>query len=595
MTGFYIKKITVTGKNNKHSFVEFNEGLNIVCGPSDTGKSYIFECIDYIFGSDNIPIDESKGYDCVEVVAVTNQGIITAMRKFRTNKVEVTSSDDRVITGKYGFRNGDKLNAGTDLWLKLIGIEDRHMVITNKDFEKKHLTWRFLSHMFLISEGRVIQREPILLPKQRTVNTGSLASLLFMITGEDFASIDSRDAKEIKVAKKAAVADYIRDQLIYFAERKSELGIETEADANANTLQDSVESIIDEISKTEAQITEISWRNKGLIRDIFDLTEQLTECQILHNRYQSLRSQYRSDIQRLTFIVEGGFHQPDTPQSSKCPFCDSAIHALRGQRYITSSKAELHKLKINLQDLEVSEHDIVDEQAEFENRIAELNAEKQATDDLLNSELKPKALSLKKLLAEFRIAMELQGEVKFINNMETSMKSELFKAEMEDAESDSGFNIKDQFSLKILSALDECIENALRACRYEGLGSARLSIGKFDILVNEIDKQNFGKGYRAFLNTVLSFALSVFLTEHGKYAPGLMVVDSPILSLKERGDEKATDSMKAALFKHLRDQQKIRQIIVFENDIPELDYGDAVNIIRFTKDETQGRYGFLDV
>lgn len=35
------------------------------------------------------------------------------------------------------------------------------------------------------------------------------------------------------------------------------------------------------------------------------------------------------------------------------------------------------------------------------------------------------------------------------------------------------------------------------------------------------------------------------------------------------------------------------QTIIIENNIPEIDYGNGTTIIRFTKDETIGRYGFL--
>ena len=43
----------------------------------------------------------------------------------------------------------------------------------------------------------------------------------------------------------------------------------------------------------------------------------------------------------------------------------------------------------------------------------------------------PKASSLKQTLAEYRNAMEVQDEFSFVSNMETSIKTELFEAEME--------------------------------------------------------------------------------------------------------------------------------------------------------------------
>jgi len=39
-----------------------------------------------------------------------------------------------------------------------------------------------------------------------------------------------------------------------------------------------------------------------------------------------------------------------------------------------------------------------------------------------------------------------------------------------------------------------------------------------------------------------------YLAEYGKYAPGFLIIDSPILSLKEVGDDQASDTMKSGLF-----------------------------------------------
>lgn len=86
MDRFYIKKLTVTGQGKEPSIITFGKGLNIVCGPSDTGKSYIIECIDYIFGGSTIPIDPKEGYDCVKMIVETSQGTVTAERFFNTTQ-----------------------------------------------------------------------------------------------------------------------------------------------------------------------------------------------------------------------------------------------------------------------------------------------------------------------------------------------------------------------------------------------------------------------------------------------------------------------------------------------------------------------------
>lgn len=50
MNRFYIEKLVVSGGGHGSSVLEFKEGLNIIIGPSNIGKSFVMDCIDYVFG-----------------------------------------------------------------------------------------------------------------------------------------------------------------------------------------------------------------------------------------------------------------------------------------------------------------------------------------------------------------------------------------------------------------------------------------------------------------------------------------------------------------------------------------------------------------
>ena len=62
--GFYIKSIIATGDGMITSKVEFQDGCNLLFGPSEKGKSSVFSIIDYMLGANNKPNDviESRGY-----------------------------------------------------------------------------------------------------------------------------------------------------------------------------------------------------------------------------------------------------------------------------------------------------------------------------------------------------------------------------------------------------------------------------------------------------------------------------------------------------------------------------------------------------
>lgn len=83
----------------------------------------------------------------------------------------------------------------------------------------------------------------------------------------------------------------------------------------------------------------------------------------------------------------------------------------------------------------------------------------------------------------------------------------------------------------------------------------------------------------------------------GEYNLGMLIIDSPTLTLKEHPvDDEASDGMKKALFKYMaKHQREDEQIIIIENDIPDIDYVKyGVHCILFTGNKEEGRYGLLD-
>ena len=55
-----------------------------------------------------------------------------------------------------------------------------------------------------------------------TSNTAVIASLIFLLSGQDFAETETKDTKEIKEAKKNAVKAYINKELFRLSERNQE-------------------------------------------------------------------------------------------------------------------------------------------------------------------------------------------------------------------------------------------------------------------------------------------------------------------------------------------------------------------------------------
>ena len=181
---FYIEKIIVSGAGKTDSIVELSNGINIIYGPSNTGKTYIVKCIDYMFGSDKEPIDISTGYQYVKIIVKTKNGKLTMTRKIGEKKIQVDSTDNSISSGKYNTK-ADRNNyykTINSIWLSLIGIDEMHLIISNENFKKQILSWRTFSHMFMLTETKIISEFSAFLSGHDTSNTATISSLIFLLS-----------------------------------------------------------------------------------------------------------------------------------------------------------------------------------------------------------------------------------------------------------------------------------------------------------------------------------------------------------------------------------------------------------------------------
>ena len=177
--------------------------------------------------------------------------------------------------------------------------------------------------------------------------------------------------------RKTAVIEYIRDTVGRYAKRESEL-LETRnifaknspfsLDYGANELNAEVDAIASEIDDLQRRINSNIERSQLLMHDIYTGNSKLAECDTIADRFMVLRSQYQSDIERLTFVIDGNFVQTALPKRERCPFCDGEIKAKDNVSYIDASRAELQHIRVHLTELEKAERDIANEKKHYRNQ-----------------------------------------------------------------------------------------------------------------------------------------------------------------------------------------------------------------------------------
>ena len=602
---FYISKVTATGTGKTPAIVTFNKGLNIICGVSDSGKTCVLKSIQFAMGVIKKPFEkEQTGYDSVSLDITIPDGTIHISRTIGRNIVNVVTDIDSIDAGDYDTEykgSGNKRPVLNELWLKLIGINKLPMIIKNQDFVRQRLTWKTLMGFFWLKEEEIENPKSVLLPSSPTQNPYFFASLLFLLTANDFPNAEEQDKDEISKAKKDAVRQFVNGRITQMSEKRGELQKVLSSFDNLD-VELEIQKLIDNLTETEESIAAATAESKDLLSTLIGFKEKEAETKLTHSHFQSLKSQYMADVKRLTFIVDGEKHVHSLDKNKKCPFCDGSFQPKEKKSYIEASKAELNRIIIQLQGLSESENDVIAILNDTRIKIENLEGRKAEIESLIESELTPLANKLREGIHQYRSYIQVQQESDVLHYVSQEWITELQKQESSDESEKPKFKPKEHFPVNFNSRIDNIAYTILSKCKYENLNTAHFNMGTFDLEVNGYAKENsHGKGYWAFINTVLGLTFRQYLQEEAIYKPGLFVVDTPLLGLDQGVEDNAPTSMRTALFQYFIDNQSEGQTIVVENtkDLPDLDYEvGGAKVIEFTQDKykskyKESRYGFL--
>lgn len=601
---FYITKVTANGTGKLPATVTFNKGLNLICGVSDSGKTCVLKCIQFAMGVLKKPFEkEQTGYDSVSLDIMTPEGSIHLSRTVGKNIVNVVTEIRSIVGGDYDIDykgNGNKNPVLNELWLKLIGIEKLPMIISTQDFTRQRLKWNTLMRLFWFKEENIENPKSVLLPSTPTQHPYFFASLLYLITGDNYPDGEEQDKDAISKAKRDAVRQFVNSRVSQMSKKREELQKALSA-YNDLDVEEEMQKLIDNLSETETAIVAATEESKDLLSTLLDLKEKEAENQVTHSHFQSLKSQYTADIKRLSFIVDGEVHLHSVDKNKKCPFCEGNIRPAERKSYIEASRAELNRIITQLQGLSESEKDIISSLNEVRGKINHLESQRSEIEKLIETELTPQSNKLREGIQQYRSYIQLQQESTVLQSVSQEWIVELQKQETEDSDKPK-FKPKEHFPVEFNTRIDEIAYSILVDCKYENLNTAHFNMGTFDLEINGYAKEDsHGKGYWAFINTIVGLTFRQYLHEDAVHKPGIFVVDTPLLGLDQGVDDNAPTSMRTALFQYFIDNQDEGQMIVVENtkDLPELDYeASGAKVIEFTQDKyiskyKESRYGFL--
>ena len=436
----------------------------------------------------------------------------------------------------------------------------------------------------------------VLEPKESIQKTVFFSSLLYLMNGSNFPKQDEQTKKEIRIAEQEAVTKYVNRQISNVTEKKKALQKQMTAFQGIDVEQQ-MTSLIAGIEQTESAISAALSRRQDLVQEMSDLQEKVTEAELMKSRYATLKSQYTADIKRLTFIADGEMSRSVHDKNNVCPFCESHFTPKDDETYIESARGELSRILAQMNDLTKAEQSLAEEMNWMSEEMAKLDAEKDSIESLIHRELRPKAEEMRKSLAAYKSFLQLKHEMSVIEDFTVGWEKDLRNPPVE-TESVRQYHPREHFDDDFKRLINQYYMEILRECSYSPEPtSTNFNISDFDIEIDGHKKSTHeGQGYTSFVNTVTALTFRHYLAHHGKYYPGFLIIDTPLLGLDQGVADSAPESMCSGLFRYFMNHQEEGQLIIIENskNLPDLDYAAAgANVITFTKGLTEGRPGFL--
>lgn len=592
---FYIKCLNITA-NHRESKITFAPGLNIIYGPSNTGKSMVLDCIDYLMGAPKHRFDTNLKMEKIQMELDVDGHNVYISREVDTQSFDVYSNVDGIEAGTYKIKGGKKNHAINEVWLKLMGLPADTKIIKTQEGKSQMLTIRTFYHTFLLDEDRVPNKSSIFKGKRgmgENVETSVLTALLYLATGNNYLPKDSFIDKNIKKAKDEGALKIVNRGMRLLEKQISSFD-EKLPSLPPDELRNKINQTLTEIGAAKGTLKEALALCRETGEKINGVLRQLAEDEVLMNRNQMLLSQYKADIKRLTFILEGNFISKKMKPVKKCPFCNGELSPENEDNYIEAAIAEEQKIELQVKDLQSVQSSLQEEYNSLEETKTLYINRRNQQEEIIRGELKPKIQQLKEQLDEYRISLRFSAMNAMVDQFLTFFKQE--RAEVEKNEiSTIHLDVKEKFKEIFKKLLDGELDRLLRWCDYQDYVDSYFDVKSCDVVINGHNKKSQDKGFRAFINTLLAIAMENCLKEMGHYSPALFVVDSPILTLKEnelRGDEQITEPMKVHLFKYFLKRKDAPQTIIIENEIPQISYENA-NLIQFTKKKGVGRYGLI--
>jgi hypothetical protein len=606
--GFALRRLALVGPGRTAAEVTFARGLNVIAGPSDTGKSFIAQCLDYALGGGDPPkeIPEAEGYSAVVLEIETNsdQRVYSLERSLRGGDVvcKTDGQPDRVLAAKH---QGGKENTVSQFLLDLSGLGTKR-VRENAQGKTRPLSFRDIARLVIIDEETVIKEDSPVLSGQFTSRTVESGVFRLLLTGTDDSSIIAKEDPKVAKGRQAGKVELLEGLLAATRERLAELGeVSTLAEERdrLTQIEASIQAALVERNAAQASVAPLQARRNAAWTSLRGVESKLAVLSELQTRFDLLQEQYESDLRRLEAIGEAGLRL-DQLKEERCPMCGALAehhdHAHREARpalvdVSQACKAEAAKTFNLLQDLQTTRTATAAEinqlQGARDMRQRDLDAVSLELKELMEKrvdmasrkvdELRTRAETCRKAVEHLERIQELDELREEANKPKKRQKADVAGAAVSTAQADP-------FSREV--------EALLKAWHFPDLDRVSFSENDQDVVISGVARKSHGKGVRAITRAAFNLALLRLCIEDERPFPNFVLIDSPLLVYEEPDADESSfpQDIKKHFWESVKTSFAEAQVIIIENrrQLPDDGALDGARVELFTGND-QGRRGFI--
>jgi hypothetical protein len=602
--------LSFIGENRAAATVNFADGVTVVHGPSDTGKSFVLEAISYMLGGKTLKsIAQVDGYRFVLLGLIIAGKELTLRRELTGGPVGVfygNSPDFWAVLPheSLAWKHSPRPKNISTYLLDAIGLEGRR-IRKNVHNATVDLSFRYITHLCVIGEEKIQSaRSPVIY--NRMLKTADKSAFRVMLEGDD-------DAQLIEVEPGAIVnaATRLRQSVVddVIAEIQSEV---SKYDAPADSinvlarLNNSLQDHSAQIDLLVAARDRLSTKRLSMKRQLSHLTLNLSETSALAARFQLLLEQYDSDLRRLELL-----HEADSVLSffgqTSCALCgarpEHQVHiqsetgeAVDYSQSVVVEEQKTLRLRFDLVQtlvgVESRGGDMRTRHAQLESELQEVSLKLAQADQSLRP-AKERIRDDLALRARIEKALVLQAQLQSLGLRRAMYADEGI---VETAE------VPVALDSIAVSALTKLIALRLMSWGVPNASTATFSAAIQDVTLEGQERGAHGKGVRSLLHAAFTLSLAEYCFQMDLPHPGFVVLDSPLVAYRPP-DKKNPDGPTASdeglgvdiveSFYRDIEQNFQGQVIILENTSPGEYLSQSAGNVGFSKSDNGERYGLF--